>query len=146
SILLHRLYGTHPSAPFSRPSCKLFLEQCTESDDPDLSRFSAALLLDDWPWSSPVPWSPSRTANRSVALLLQALGLRKRAPKKKGVLDLFFQSRYRIGVAISWRKALGRDWRETERRCLAFQRLLIGDPTARVTLLDTFNELLLQNV
>jgi hypothetical protein len=146
SILLHRLFGTHPSAPFNISTCKRFLEQCTESIDPDLARFSAALLLDDWPWSSPVPWSPSKKVNRSVSLLLQALGLRKRAPKKQGVLDVFFQSRYKIGVVLSWRKALGKDWRETERRCLTFQRLLIGDPTARITLLDTFNELLLQNL
>ncbi len=111
-----------------------------------VARFSAALLLDGWPWSSPVPWRPPKKANRSVALLLQALGLRKRAPKKAGVLNVFFQSRHNIEVVLPWRKALGKDWRETERRCLRFQRLLIGDPTARITLLDTFNELLLQNL
>lgn len=76
---------------------------------------------------------------------MQGIGLRKRAPKKRGVLDLFFRERFKIGMAISWRKALGKDWRDTERRCLRFQELLIGDPTARITLLDTFNELLVQN-
>jgi hypothetical protein len=146
SILLHRLFGAHPSAPFNISGCRRLLEQCTESPDPDLARFSAALLLDEWPWASPVPWSPTKKANRSVALLLQALGVRKRAPRKKGILDAFFQSRYKIAVVVSWRKALGKDWRETERRCLRFQQLLIGDPTARITLLDTFNELLLQNL
>jgi hypothetical protein len=146
SILIHRLFGMHPSAPFASASCSSLLEQCTESIDPDLARFAAALLLDKWPWFSTVHWNPSAKVNRSVSLLLQALGLRKRAPRKKGVLDIFFQSRYRIEITLTWRKALGKDWRETERRCLAFQRLLIGDPTARITLLDTFNELLLQNV
>jgi hypothetical protein len=41
---------------------------------------------------------------------------------------------------------LAKDRREVERRCLRFQKLLIGDPTVRITLLDTFNELLLQNL
>jgi hypothetical protein len=142
-ILIHRLFGAHPSAPFNKSACRIFLESCTESSDPDIARFSAGLLLDDWPWLSP-SWRPSKAANRSVALLLQGLGLRKRAPKKKGVLEHFFQGRYKIGISITWRKALGRDWREAERRCLRFQQLLIGDPTTRITLLDTFNELLLQ--
>ena len=146
SILLHRLFGAHPSAPFSSSGSRALLEVCTESADPDLARFSAALLLDDWPWSAPTPWNPSKKVNRSVALLLHALGLRKRAPKKMGVLDVFFYSRYKIGVVLPWKTALGKDWRETERRCLRFQQLLIGDPTARITLLDTFNELLLQNL
>ncbi len=144
-LLICRLFASH-SAPFGTHECKALLESCTESADPDLARYSAALLLEEWPWTSPIPWNPSKKANRSVGILLRALGLRKRAPKKQGVLDVFFQSRYKIGVALSWRRALGKDWRETERRCLAFQRLLIGDPTARITLLDTFNELLLQNL
>ena len=144
-ILLHRLFGSVPFAPFQRANCRSLLESCTESSDPDLARFSASLLLDEWPWPSPTPWAPSRQANRSVGLLLRGLGLRKRSPTKRGVLDVFFHTRYKIGINIPWRKALGRDWRETERRCLRFQELLIGDPTARITLLDTFNELLLQN-
>lgn len=143
-ILIHRLFGAHPSAPFKKNACKQLLESCTESEDPDLARLSAALLLDEWPWVPP-SWTPSKAVNRSVALLLQALGLRRRAPKKKGVLEQFFQGRYKIMAAISWSKALGKDWRETERRCLKFQQLLIGDPTNRITFLDTLNELLLQS-
>jgi hypothetical protein len=77
---------------------------------------------------------------------MQSIGLRQRAPKKKGVLDLFFRNQFKIAIPISWRRALGRDWRETERRCLKLQELMIGDPTSRITLLDTFNELLLQNI
>lgn len=143
-ILIHRLFGAHPSAPFKKNACRHVLESCTESEDPDLARLSAALLLDEWPWVAP-SWTPSKAVNRSVALLLQSLGLRRRAPRKKGVLEQFFQGRYSIMVNIPWRKALGKDWRETERRCLRFQQLLIGDPTTRITLLDTFNELLLQS-
>jgi hypothetical protein len=144
SILIHRLFGVHPAATFTTVTCRHLLEHCTESKDPDLARLAASLLLDEWPWKAP-SWVPSTQVNRSVALLLQALGLRRRAPKKKGVLEQFFHVRYQISIEISWRKALGQDWREAERRCLKLQQLLIGDPTTRITLLDTFNELLLQN-
>lgn len=143
-LLVHRLFASQ-SAPFEIGQCKALLESCTESADPDLARYAAALLLSEWPWRSP-SWTPSQAANRSVELLLSALGLRKHPPSKEGVLDIFFRSRYKIGVQLPWRKALGKDYRETERRCLAFQRLLIGDPTTRITFLDTFNELLVQNL
>jgi hypothetical protein len=145
SLVIHRLFGNHKEATFSKSLCDSVLVTGTESHDPDLARFSAAMLLDAWPWFRPVSWTPTRRANRSVALLMQGVGLRKRAPKKRGILDLFFHDRFKIGMVISWRKALGKDWRETERRCLRFQELLIGDPTARITMLDTFNELLVQN-
>ena len=144
-IVIHRLFGSHGNAPFSKSLCHAMLGRETESSDPDLARFSAALLLDEWPWFKPLSWSPTSNANRSVALLMQGIGLRKRAPKRLGVLDIFFRERLKIGMDISWRKALGKDWRETERRCLRLQELLIGDPTTRITLLDTFNELLIQN-
>jgi hypothetical protein len=41
---------------------------------------------------------------------------------------------------------LGNDWREAERRCIRVQELLSGDPTSYVTMVDTFNELLLQRI
>jgi hypothetical protein len=81
--------------------------------------------------------------NRSVKLLLLALGLRRRAPRKLGVLDVFFRQKMGILIRITWRKALGSDWRDAERRCVRLQRLQLGDRSAWVLMLDTFNELLL---
>lgn len=145
TILVHRLFGFHPMASFNKSACSSFLEKCTESVDPDFARFCAGLLIDNWPWKQPA-WTPSKAVNRSVALLFQGLGLRKRAPKKEGVLDRFFKNKYKIEIPISWAKALGKDRREVERRCLRVQQLLLGDPTTLITLLDTFNELLLQSL
>jgi hypothetical protein len=50
----------------------------------------------------------------------------------------------RINVKLRWRKALGGDWRDAERRCLRVQQFDTGDPTSWVLMIDTFNEVLLQ--
>jgi len=144
-IVVHRLFGSHGSASFTQSLCHPLLGRATESRDADLARFSVALLLDRWPWFKPISWAPTRRANRAVLLLMRGIGARRRAPKRLGVLDIFFRGRFKILMDLPWRKALGKDWRETERRCVRLQELLIGDPTARITLLDTFNELLIQN-
>ena len=144
SIVLHRLFGQAPDAPFSVGDARSLLESLARAEDPDLARFCAGLLLETWPWFAKGAWVPPRTANRSVHLLKKGLGLRTRAPAKEGVLDRFFNNKFKIAIPISWRRALGRDLRETERRCLQLQQLLIGNPTVRVTYLDTFNEILVQ--
>ena len=112
--------------------------------DADLARFCASLLLPRWPWFVTGAWRPTRAAHYSVKLLILGLGLRVRAPMKPGVLDVFFSEKMKISTQIAWRKALGFDWRDAERRCLRLQQLQVGDPGARVLMLDTFNEVLLQ--
>jgi hypothetical protein len=143
SILLHRLYGADPSAPFTVAQACRTLEAETLSTDPDLARYCADRLLDLWPWSK-ASWTPSGKVNRSVKLLLKALGIRSKGPKKEGILERFFRGRMRIGVRLSWRKALGKDWRDAEKRCLRLSRLEEVDPTSWVLMLDTFNEVLIQ--
>jgi hypothetical protein len=49
-----------------------------------------------------------------------------------------------ISVKLRWKKALGSDWRDAERRCLRVQQFDTGDPTSWVLMTDTFNEVLLQ--
>ena len=61
------------------------------------------------------------------------------------MLEVFFREQQKIFVSISWKKVLKKDWRETERRCVELQRLLVGNPSARLLMLDTFNEILTQN-
>ena len=143
-LLIHRLFGETPNAPFQSSQCEDLLKQLTECVDPDLARYAASMLLGHWPWFTKTSWKPSRSAHRSVALLITGLGLRRRAPKRKGVLEMYFQEQYKIGMRINWRKALGKDLRPIERRCLRLQQLMVGDPSARIMMLDTFNESLIQ--
>lgn len=102
------------------------------------------MLLEAWPWFRTDTWMPSAKTNRSVGLLMKALGLRKRAPIKRSVLAIFFEERYRIQIELPWQTVLGKDRRDIETRCLRLQRLAIGDPGARIMMLDTFNEALIQ--
>lgn len=92
---------------------------------------------------SGAPWKIPRGVSRSVKLLLVGIGLRRRAPTKRNVIDKFFEAAG-VRVEFSWRKALRSDFTDAERRCVRLQRLLVGDPTARIMMLDTFNELLIQ--
>ena len=143
-ILVHHLFGDHPSAPFKTSLCEPLLQSFADSEDADLARYSGALLLGSWPWFTKSSWRPSQSANRSVALLVKGLGLRKRAPRRRGILNTYFQNQYRIGMPINWRKALGKDFRAIEERCLRLQKWMVEDPSARVMSLDTFNESLIQ--
>ena len=142
SILIDRIFGDDPAAPFDVKPCLGLLEQATSDPDPDLARYAAAQILFCWP-SSAKRWKPSGTVNRSVRLLLMSLGLRRRAPRKGGVLDAFFVDKMKIGIKVPWRRALGPDFRDAEQRCIRLQRLQLGDPSAWVLMLDTFNEVLL---
>lgn len=144
SILIHRLFGDSDSAPYKIGYIKPLLEQKSYEKDADLARYCASLLLLNFSGNELKGWKPRSKTHRSVKLLMFGLGLRSRTPKKTTVLDSFFKDRMKIGISISWRKALGRDWRDAERRCLRLQKLFVGDPTARIMMLDTFNELLLQ--
>ena len=144
SVLLHRLFGDAVRAPFKLKDGQPFIEEQTKSGDADLARYAASRLVDLWPWSK-TSWNPGKDAHDSVKLLLKSVGLRQRGPKKKGVLDRFFKDKQRIAVPIIWRKGLGNDWRDAEKRCLRLQELEVGDPTAWVLILDTFNEVLVQN-
>lgn len=144
SILLHRLFGHAPRAPFKRKDGQSFIEAQTKSDDADLARYSASRLIGLWPWSK-TTWNSGKEVNDAVKLLMKSVGLRERGPKKKGVLDRFFKDKQRIAIPIVWRSALGKDWRDAEMRCLRLQQFEVGDPTAWVLILDTFNEVLIQN-
>jgi Reverse transcriptase (RNA-dependent DNA polymerase) len=144
SLLLHRLFGHDPLAPFKPEQGRLFIEEQTRSSDSDLARYSASRLVGLWPWVG-TSWNPSTDVNGSVKLLLKSVGLRKRGPNKIGILDRFFKERQKIGIKIGWRKALGKDRRDAELRCLRLQEFEIGDPSSWVCMLDTFNEVLVQN-
>src|SRR4051794_1698194 len=106
AMLIHRLFGDDHGAPFSVTQCRALLEEEVIADDPDLARYAAGLLVTIWPWSGQPRWTPPRNANHSVKLLLLSLGIRRRAPRKGGVLDAFFRDKMSIAVPVPWRKAL----------------------------------------
>jgi hypothetical protein len=143
SLLIHRLFGNSAAAPFKIANGRKLVESETESQDPDLARFCANMLIELWPWTKGT-WTPTAKVNPAVKLLLKSLGIRTRGPKKLGVLEKFFTQAHHIGVKIPWKTALGSDWRHAERRCLRLQQFAVGDPTSWVLMLDTFNEVLLQ--
>ena len=101
------------------------------------------MLIELWPWTKST-WTPTAKACPSVKLLLKALGIRAKGPKKLGVLERFFAHEQHIGVKLPWKTALRNDWRDAERRCLRLQQLAVGDPTSWVLMLDTFNEVLVK--
>ena len=106
SILIHRLFGNNPRAPFKVVDGFSLLTSETESADTDLARYSANLLLDRWPWMN-ATWRPTNRVNRSVKLFLKSLGLRANAPNKQGVLETFFTKKMRINVKLRWRRRSG---------------------------------------
>jgi len=144
SLLIHRLFGNSPAAPFKIADGRKLVESETESQDADLARFCANMLIELWPWTKGT-WTPTAKANPSVKLLLKALGIRTKGPKKLGVLERFFTQAQQIGVKLPWKTALAKDWRDAERRCLRLQQLAVGDPTSWVLMLDTFNEVLVKS-
>jgi hypothetical protein len=144
SVLLHRLFGHDPRAPFKLPDAQTFIESETKSADPDLARYCASRLIGIWPWTK-TTWTPSKNVNESVIIFLKSVGLRKRGPKKIGILTRFFAEQQRIKIQLRWRKALGKDLPDAERRCLRLQEFAIGDASSWVLMLDTFNEVLIQN-
>jgi len=143
SLLIHRLFGNSPSAPFKIADGRKLVESETESQDADLARFCANMLVELWPWTKST-WTPTAKVNPAVKLLLKSLGIRTRGPKKLGVLEKFFTQEHHIGVKIPWKTTLRKDWRHAERRCLRLQQLAVVDPTSWVLMLDTFNEVLVK--
>ncbi|MEX2375916.1 MAG: reverse transcriptase domain-containing protein [Dehalococcoidia bacterium] len=120
-----------------------FLGELTEGADADLAVYAASLML---PRHKRVggAWNPSRRTHPAVQDLLFNLGLRGRRASRPTVLARFFEDTYAIQPHLSWRKALGPDLIEAERRCLRFQDPALSDPSARILALNVFNELLVR--
>jgi hypothetical protein len=144
SILLHRLFGADVRAPFTTSAAQIFLQEEVTSPDGNLAGYCASRLIGLWP-SSESTWMKHKDVHPAVKILLKSVGLRKRGPTKIGILDIFFKEKHRININIAWRTALGTDWRDAENRCMRLQEFEIGDPSSWVLMLDTFNELLIQN-
>ena len=143
NIVLHSLFGHGKEAPYKFGTCTALLQREVEGEDEDLARYCGLLLILDG-FQREEQWMPGKAAHGSVKLLVKGLGIRTRMPNRDSILDGFFD-KHRIRARFSWRKALGKNLRLAEQRCLRLLQLAIGDPTARILMLDTFNEILIQS-
>ena len=143
NIVLHSLFGQGKDAPYKIANCRELLQREADGEDEDLARYCGLLLILDG-FLREEQWTPGRSAHGSIKLLVKGLGIRTRMPSRDSILDGFF-AKHRIRVAFSWRKALGKNLRDAEHRSLRLLQLAIGDPTARILMLDTFNEVLVQS-
>ena len=128
--------------PFAASALAPLLQALVSHQDPDLARFAAALALEAAAKSG-VPWKPPKGLNSSVAELLVAVGLRTRGPTRKTAVELYLE-RAGVFISLKWKKALGADLADLERRAVRLQHLRLLDPSAFTLLLDTFNEGLVQ--
>jgi hypothetical protein len=142
-IVLHRLFGDEQEAPFKVRDCTQLLDTEVCSANDDLALYAGYVRLHA-SVAEGNPWSAPTGANDVVKRMLVGLGLRSRSPRPRGLLDNFF-ARHSVKVTFSWKKALGSDWADAEHRCLRLQKLIVDDPTATILMLDTFNEVLIQN-
>ena len=139
---LHRL--TSGPSPNLRPISDFapLLEREVRGVDHDAARYCAlALLVDSLAFGIP-PAACINSDNRAVQLLLQWFGYRRRTPRRKTILDEFFQSQFGINTKMPWKTLLGADFANAATRCVELPK---GDPSTRVNLLDTFNDLLIHH-
>lgn len=121
-----------------RPICEMHLS----NSNADLARFAAACLLGRGWLPHPLP----KATHHAAQLLLAALGVIKKAPKREGILSKFFQAQ-NISTRVRWAKVFGPDLPSVEHRCVRLQTYMASpDPSSLILLLDTFNECFVQQV
>ena len=140
SLLVERLFRDANQASFNIKKGQGILETMCCDSDPDLSRYAAATLLE---FAEPA-WKAPPCASSSVARLLFGVGKTSTGPRLATVLDVFFKEVLGIATKMKWKKALGSDLAALEQRCLRVQTLRNGDQTARILIIDTFNDFLCQ--
>lgn len=141
-VILERLLSEGDESRSVSPAILRLLSDMSRNPDEDFARYSGVLRITA-SLARGERWTEPRRVNASVKVALYAIGLRRRPPFQPSVLESFFES-HGIHRAIPWRRALGANLRDGERRALRLRQLRHSDPTARVMMLDTFNECLLQ--
>jgi hypothetical protein len=142
NIVLHRLFGPDPGAPYKLADCVNLLELEVGGEGGELALYCALNLIYHFIAEGRL-WTPTSTVHPSVQILLVSLNLRVPGPSHYSVLKSFLK-KFNITTTIPWKKALGPSLADAEHRCLRIQQLEVGDPTALVLMLDTFNEVLIQ--
>ena len=138
SLLIEQLFVT---GPFPISSCRSILVDGCIDESAEYSRYCAALILTSL-LGTKMP-SPTKR-NKAVSLLLHDLGVTRQRPRPSTVLEVFFNEKLGITSKINWSKIFGRHRKNAEEKCLRMQKLSGGDPSARITMVDSFNDLLTQ--
>jgi hypothetical protein len=139
TTLLERLFVGR-DATYTVSSAKAILIELCKSKDPSVARYSAAIIIS----LGDPKWIPAKGRNPAIELLLFGVGLKRTAPKKSSVMEVFFREKMGIRISMKWSIAFGKDLGIAEQKCLRIQQLRNGDQTARILMVDTFNDLLLQ--
>jgi hypothetical protein len=138
SLLIERMFVT---GPFPISSCKSILVNGCIDENADYSRYCAALILTSF-LGTKMPSAARR--NKAVSLLLHDLGVTRLRPRPSTVLEVFFNEKLGVSSRMNWSRIFGRYRRNAEEKCLRMQKLSGGDPSARITIVDSFNDLLTQ--
>lgn len=137
--------GKRSPGRLMQPAMVQFLADLANHQDEDLSRYAAAIVATQWHTFGQGQWRPGNTISDAAKLLLVGLGMRRRGPRRVGVIENWFQEEMQIATQISWRKALKRDWGPAGQHLVDLQKFRDREPDAFVLALDTFNEILIQN-
>jgi hypothetical protein len=139
TTLLERLFVGR-EATYTVNSAKELLVDLCKSKDPSVARYSAAVIIS----LGDPKWIPLKGRNPAIEILLYGVGLKRTAPRKSSVMQVFFREKMGIRIPMKWSVAFGKDLSIAEQKCLRMQQLRNGDQTARILMVDTFNDLLLQ--
>lgn len=141
STLIDRVFA-RDGAPHKVALCLDFLRTEMRSSHEDLARLAGYVFVKHH-LAEGSHWRLPRNTNRAVKLMTVGLGLRSHAPARRRVLPKFLEE---VGVKVRfpWSKALKGDFPDVEHRTARLRELLVGDPTARILMLDTLNEALVQ--
>jgi hypothetical protein len=128
--------------PYKIAACKALLVRGCANPDADFARYCAATILTSLPR---IKWPAKASRNRAVSLLLYDVGVTRVRTKRSTVLEVFFKEKLGIQIQMPWSKVFGvRGLVSADEKCLRMQQLSGGDPSTRITIVDAFNDLLIQ--
>lgn len=115
---------------------KILKQLSTSENDEDLARYCTYLMLTEL---KIIPGRP----RESGALLIEHLGFP--TSRRTSLLAGFFTEMFGLRTKLDWERQLGkRAHSECQRRALLIRGRWKGDPSVTITVLDNFNDLLLQ--
>jgi len=138
--LIHHVLSSREHAALSArdllPALSMFARS---SPDEDLARFSTFIMLAELKL---IPRSPRAPGS----LLLRHLGYAA-PPAVSSFLPGFFKDLFGVHTIINWEALLQRKVHsELQRRAIAIRGSWTGSPSVLVTILDSFNDLLIQRL
>jgi Reverse transcriptase (RNA-dependent DNA polymerase) len=139
SLVVHQLSLDPISASVPVSDLAQPIRAFARSNNPDLARYCTYLMLTELRL---VPKGPSAAGG----LLLKHLGLRA-TTKKISLLPGFVDDLFNVKVKLDWERVAGKKAHsEAQRRANLIRGGWKGNPSVLITLLDNFNDLLIQRL